>query len=73
MTGCICFGNWRKLVSEHESLIGKRYKGYDGKTYTFFGLVHGGDDYYYGMCNENGVKLLSCVGSIEGCGYKELK
>mgnify|MGYP003423079750 CR=1 FL=1 len=76
MTGCICEGNWRKIVGEYEPLIGKKYKGYDGETYTFFGLVHGSDDYYYGMCNRDltkGVKLLSCVGSIEGHGFEEVK
>jgi hypothetical protein len=66
---CICKGNWRKIVAEHESLIGAQYEDERGKTYTFFGLVHSDDDYYYGMSSKAGVRLLSCVGSIEGHGF----
>ena len=71
---CICKGNWQFIVTECEPLIGKQYKGYDGKEYVFFGLVHGGDDYYYGMWAKDGGRpmLLSCVGSIEGHGFTRI-
>lgn len=79
--GCICEGNWRTIVKEYEPKIGKKYKTYwgpDGKgeyEYLFFGLVHGGDDYYYGMVStkDGKVRLLSCVGSIEGFDFEEVK
>lgn len=67
--GCICRGNWRAIVKETESLIGRKYIGYDGDTYTFFGLVHADDDYYYGMHSAGQMRLLSCVGSIDGYGF----
>ena len=66
---CICQGNWRSIVKETEHLIGKRFRDNRGDVYTFFGLVHGDDDYYYGM-NGNRLALLSCVGSIEGHGFE---
>ena len=68
---CICEGNWRQLVGEYRDLFGRHYT--DGKdTYTFFGLVHADDDYYYGMSNHRTqrTQLLSCVGHIETFGYK---
>jgi hypothetical protein len=49
---CVCKGNWRLLVNEVGPSIGKQYESEDGKTWTFFGLVHGDDDYYYGMCSK---------------------
>jgi hypothetical protein len=67
---CICRGNWRKLVNEKEKLIGKQYKSEDGKVWTFFGLVHGDDDYYYGLCNKGTLTLLSCVADIEFYGFE---
>ena len=70
--GCICRGNWRLLVSEVEHLFGKRFEN-RGREFTFFGLVHSEDDYYYGMYDgKHGLHLLSCVGSIEGHGYKHI-
>lgn len=65
--GCICEGNWRNIVNEVQHLIGKRFfSGIYNKTYTFFGVVHGADDYYYGMIDDNGkMDLLSCVGDFE--------
>lgn len=72
--GCICKGNWRAIVKESEPLIGKRFVNHQGVVFRFFGVVHGGDDYYYGMCSkEGGTHLLSCVGSIEGHGFKLLE
>jgi len=64
-------GNWITLVKEYEPLTGRLYLN-DGFLYKFFGLVHGDDDYYYGMSrvSDGQVRLLSCVGSPEGFGYK---
>ena len=69
---CICAGNWRAIVSENESMIGRKYKDNRGKVHRFFGLVHGDDDYYYGMSSRTGVVLLSCVGDITGHGFELL-
>lgn len=66
---CICEGNWRLIVKECEPFIGERYEDADGNLYTFFGVVHGRDDYYYGMFGSGTLRLLSCVGSIEGSGF----
>jgi hypothetical protein len=70
--GCICKGNWRAIVKDNEHLIGKKFvfEG-TGEYWTLFGLVHGDDDYYYGMFSICGrqTMLLSCVGSIEGHGF----
>lgn len=64
---CICKGNWRTIVGEVEHLIGKRfYSDIYKKEYIFFGIVHGSDDYYYGMRDADGkMDLLSCVGNFE--------
>ena len=67
---CICKGTWRAIVKAAEPLIGKEFRNTAGNTYRFFGVVHGEDDYYYGMADKNSVRLLSCVGSIEDHGYK---
>ncbi|GBG14471.1 reductase [Novimethylophilus kurashikiensis] len=70
--GCICKGNWRAIVKEVEPLINKKFRDSDGKEHIFFGVVHGSDDYYYGMYPLDGgsAVLLSCVGSIAGFGYE---
>lgn len=71
--GCICTGNWRAIVNECSSLIDRKFRGNDGHVYTFFGVVHGSDDYYYGMHRAGQMALLSCVGSLQGWagwGYK---
>ena len=68
--GCICKGNWRQIVKECTPLIGGSYRAKDGTKYVLFGIVHGDDDYYYGMASDEGRNmLLSCVGSIEGYGF----
>lgn len=74
MVDCVCEGNWRLIVSEYEDKIGTRYQDEKGDFYIFFGLVHGGDDYYYGMwsISDNQCKLLSCVGSPEGHGFSQV-
>jgi len=69
--GCVCKGNWRLLVDECQSLLDCKFQS-GPDTYTFFGLVHGSDDYYYGMWDDKKkrIRLLSCVGAIEGFGFK---
>ena len=69
---CICQGNWRKIIEESNPLIDRRYVDEKGNVWNFFGVVHGGDDFYYGMWREEHMVLLSCVGSIEGHGFKLL-
>lgn len=68
--GCICHGNWRALVAKTTPFLGKRFRDQNGDHHTFFGLVHGADDYYYGMWDTAGkVRLLSCVGDLAGWGF----
>ena len=68
---CICEGNWRLIIKEHEPLFNCRYKHRSsGRIYTFVGVVHAEDDYYYLLWNANDTQLLSCVGSIENFGYE---
>ena len=67
--GCICKGNWRAIVKETEHLLDREFTDKDGNLYTFYGIVHGSDDYYYGMIGKTGRELLSCVGSIESYGF----
>lgn len=67
---CICHGNWRAIVKRSEPLLGKRFNSErDGPGWTFFGVIHGDDDYYYGMYRDGKYQLLSCVGSLEGWGF----
>jgi len=72
MNPCICEGNWRNIVKDTEQYLDQVYHNErDNKDYVFFGIVHGKDDYYYGMCELGNGKtvLLSCVGSMEHHGY----
>jgi len=69
--GCICEGNWRQIVKEEEPNFNSEYVDERGNRFRFFGLVHASDDYYYGMNGPTGMRLLSCVGSIEGFGLKK--
>jgi len=65
--------NWRRIVEKYVPLIGQYFKcDRNGEVYHFFGLVHGGDDYYYGMWNIRTRELIlsTCVGSLEGNGYR---
>lgn len=67
---CICHGNWRLLVAECAALLNRTYVDSKGVEYTFIGLVHGADDYYYGMLNKTGhLSQLSCVGTPDGFGF----
>lgn len=64
--------NWRSIVKECMPMLDRQFNDRDGVPHTFFGVVHGEDDYYYGMWNRQtrSLVLLSCVGSIEGHGFK---
>lgn len=59
--------NWIKLVEKYEQDIGKLYRSEDGEIYKFFGLVHGDDDFYYGLMEVKTGKpfLVSCVAALE--------
>ena len=70
---CICSGNFRDIVAETFHLFGKRFKDERGKVYRYFGVVYSRDDLYYGMTDmENRCLLVSCVGSLEESGFKEV-
>jgi len=68
-SSCICKGNWRLIVNEERNRFGKKFRDEKGDEWTFYGLVHADDDYYYGMYRKGEARLLSCVGSIEGFGF----
>jgi hypothetical protein len=69
---CICNGNWRLIVKENQENIGRFYRDLrTNKEYNFFGLVHSDDDFYYGL-HGDGLKLVSCVMSLEHAGYELL-
>lgn len=66
--------NWTLITAEERHRIGRKFKDTRGHEYAFFGLVDGYEDYYYGMYSaEHGLRLLSCVGSIEGFGWAEVE
>jgi hypothetical protein len=67
------FENWDLLVKKYEPDLDSLYETSDGKKYRFIGLIHGSDDYYYGMFSEGGKFLMcSCVGSIEAHGFRKV-
>jgi hypothetical protein len=69
--GCICGGNWRNIVKEHEALFDRKYREVrTGNIYVFTGIVHSEDDYYYLLQKPGECRRLSCVGSIEGFGFE---
>ena len=72
MTDCICKGNWRAIVAEAEPLLDTKFIDAYGYIWTFFGIVHGKDDYYYGMIRASDKKtsLLSCVGNLHAHGFE---
>jgi hypothetical protein len=59
--------NWELIVERYHKHIGDIYEDDDGTRYRLFGLVHGDDDYYYGLTNMKTGKLMlySCVGALE--------
>jgi hypothetical protein len=62
---------WIKLINQHQRDFDCIYINSDGLEYRFFGLVHGEDDYYYGMYRNGDLLLLSCVGNLDTHGYKK--
>lgn len=68
---CICEGNWRAIVKDHEHLLDKKFRikfsRYYSGVWGFFGIVHGSDDYYYGFYNieTKELALLTCVGRFD--------
>lgn len=68
--GCICRGNWRAIIKDTQSHLDQCFIGDDGSEYYLIGILHASDDYYYAMRGgKHGLRLLSCVGSIEGFGF----
>jgi hypothetical protein len=61
---------WDKIKEEYLPYIGHTFT-LSGRDYVFFGLVDGGDDYYYGMTNKvtKETTLYSCVGSLKQHGF----
>lgn len=65
--------NWKTIVAEYESKIGESVYDDDGNIYTFFGLVHGDDDFYYGLISKSSdrhLRLVSCVLPLESAGFE---
>lgn len=60
--------NWKKLLEEYEPLIGRTFiDNFDYSEWKLFGLVHGDDDYYFGLCEVDvpfDWILVSCVGHL---------
>ncbi|MDO8415213.1 MAG: hypothetical protein Q7S87_03255 [Agitococcus sp.] len=70
---CICKGNWQLIIKEAAPLMDNQFvQESTGNIYTFWGVLHGSDDYYYVMSRDGKVQLLSCVGSIEEAGFRLL-
>jgi hypothetical protein len=66
---CVCKGNWRSLMKQYDSMIGKNFV-MQNDIYHFFGIVHGADDYYFGMNHElSGMQLFSCVCDLKTYGF----
>ena len=62
--------NWTDLVHDWEPLIGRTFTHEDGREFTFIGLLHGQDDFYFVMWRENEtIRLLTCVGVPEQMGF----
>lgn len=69
--GCICEGNWRQIIKESYSDIGKWYhSSYDNKDYKLFGIVWADDDFYYGMCDKDSKTILvTCCSYLKNQGF----
>jgi hypothetical protein len=74
MSKCICEGNWRLIVAETEHLLGTTFINIDkpNEIYTLFGIVHGEDDFYYGMSRnaDKAVRLVSCCMNLKVAGWR---
>jgi len=67
---CICDGNLSKIIHDTNHLFDRKFK-YRDVIYTFIGITYASDDLYYLMWNKDeGIRLLSCVGAIEGFGFE---
>ncbi|PCJ26744.1 MAG: hypothetical protein COA94_04925 [Rickettsiales bacterium] len=69
--------NWNDLVSKYDKLIGGEYTDDEGMLFTFVGLIHSDDDFYYGLIpkggSEKGMLIrLSCVCALESFGYDRI-
>jgi len=65
--------NWKVIVDEYNDRIGSSVYDDDGNVYTFFGLVHGEDDFYYGLISKSSdryLRLISCVFPLESAGFE---
>lgn len=63
--------NWKLIVEYSDPLLNRKFRATDGKKYYFLGPLWADDDFYYTLYSKkHGLKLLSCVGNIEGYGYK---
>lgn len=67
---CICEGNFRKIVLEHEELIDRIFIA-DRVAYRYLGVLYSNDDYYHLMAGMDGrYRLLSCVGDLKTYGFE---
>jgi hypothetical protein len=70
---CICQGNWQRIIKEATPLLDKQFvQNSTGDIFTFCGVLHSSDDYYYVMSHRGKFNFLSCVGTIEHAGFKLL-
>lgn len=79
MTTCVCKGNWRKIIEDVQPLLDGLAKHEpvplvreDGSVWYFEGVLHGGDDYYYLLHDDEEYQLRSCVGSLGQHGFQPL-
>lgn len=71
MEGCICEGNWRKIIKESEPLISKRFIDKQSKQWIFVGVLWAEDDFYYIFSNMGGIhRYLTCCASLEQHGMR---
>jgi len=69
MSGCICEGNWRDIIKETETLIGKWFKDENGCSWRLQGILWAEDDFYYLFADAYGYcQYISCCVVIEKSG-----
>ena len=62
---CDCEPNWQHLVKEYDEYIGRCFiDKRTGQKYTFDGILHGDDDYYFVLRNKGDLVYLSCVADL---------